>query len=46
MVHRYLERSLEPILRKAASEFPAVVLTGPRQRSSSPMSALSAISQA
>ena len=27
----YLERSLEPVLRQAASEFPAVVLTGPRQ---------------
>ena len=27
----YINRSLEPILRKAASEFPAVVLTGPRQ---------------
>ena len=28
---RYLERSLEPVLKRAASEFPAVVLTGPRQ---------------
>lgn len=27
----YLPRSLEPVLRKAVSEFPAVVLTGPRQ---------------
>lgn len=27
----YIERSLEPVLDKAASEFPAVVLTGPRQ---------------
>ena len=27
----YIERSLEPILRRAAGEFPAVVLTGPRQ---------------
>lgn len=27
----YVQRSLEPILRKAVSEFPAVVLTGPRQ---------------
>jgi len=27
----YIQRSLEPILRKAASEFPAMVLTGPRQ---------------
>ena len=27
----YINRSLEPILRKAASEFPAMVLTGPRQ---------------
>jgi hypothetical protein len=29
MVRRYLERSLEPVLKKAASEFPAVVLTDP-----------------
>ena len=27
----YISRSLEPVLKKAASEFPAVVLTGPRQ---------------
>lgn len=27
----YIKRSLEPVLRKAAREFPAVVLTGPRQ---------------
>ena len=27
----YIERSLEPVLRRAATEFPAVVLTGPRQ---------------
>ena len=27
----YIERSLEPVLRRAAAEFPAVVLTGPRQ---------------
>ncbi len=27
----YIRRSLEPVLRRAASEFPAVVLTGPRQ---------------
>jgi len=27
----YFNRSLEPILERAASEFPAVVLTGPRQ---------------
>ena len=27
----YIPRSLEPVLRKAATEFPAVVLTGPRQ---------------
>ena len=31
MAYRYIERSLEPVLRRAASEFPAVVLTGPRQ---------------
>ena len=28
---RYIKRSLEPVLRRAAAEFPAVVLTGPRQ---------------
>ena len=28
---KYLQRSLEPVLRRAAAEFPAVVLTGPRQ---------------
>jgi len=28
---RYIQRSLEPILEKAVSEFSAVVLTGPRQ---------------
>ena len=27
----YIERSVEPVLQTAASEFPAVVLTGPRQ---------------
>jgi predicted AAA+ superfamily ATPase len=31
MVQRYINRSLEPVLKKAVSEFPAVVLTGPRQ---------------
>ena len=30
-MQRYIKRSLEPVLKKAASEFPAVVLTGPRQ---------------
>jgi len=28
---RYIERSIEPVLLRAASEFPALVLTGPRQ---------------
>ena len=28
---KYIERTLQPTLRKAASEFPAVILTGPRQ---------------
>jgi uncharacterized protein len=28
---RYIQRTLEPVLRQAAKEFPAVVLTGPRQ---------------
>ena len=27
----YIERSLEPVIRKVAAELPAVVLTGPRQ---------------
>ena len=27
----YLKRSLEPVLNRAAAEFPGVVLTGPRQ---------------
>ena len=31
MAARYIQRSLQPVLQKAAREFPAVVLTGPRQ---------------
>jgi len=31
MVRNYIKRSLEPVLKKAVSEFPAVVLTGPGQ---------------
>ena len=31
MVQKYIKRSLEPVLKKAAAEFPAVILTGPRQ---------------
>jgi predicted AAA+ superfamily ATPase len=31
MARQYIKRSLEPILKKAASEFPVIVLTGPRQ---------------
>lgn len=31
MSRRYITRALEPVLRKAAAQFPAVVLTGPRQ---------------
>ena len=31
MNDRYIKRSLEPVLTRAAAEFPAVVLTGPRQ---------------
>lgn len=27
----YIQRSLEPVLQKAVAEFPAVILTGPRQ---------------
>ena len=28
---RYIERSIEPVLKRAGKEFPAVVLVGPRQ---------------
>ena len=31
MLENYIKRSLEPVLKKAAREFPALVLTGPRQ---------------
>jgi len=31
MPRNYIKRSLEKVLEKAASEFPAVILTGPRQ---------------
>ena len=31
MSNRYVKRSLEPVIRRAAKEFPAIVLTGPRQ---------------
>lgn len=31
MANRYIRRSLEPVVKTAAREFPAVVLTGPRQ---------------
>jgi hypothetical protein len=31
LTEKYIQRSLEPVLRKAADQFPAVVLTGPRQ---------------
>jgi len=31
MVTNYISRSLEPMLKKAVKEFPAIVLTGPRQ---------------
>ncbi|NTU42789.1 MAG: AAA family ATPase, partial [Nitrospirales bacterium] len=30
MAH-FIQRSIEPVLRRAVEEFPAVVLTGPRQ---------------
>ncbi|MDE2825731.1 MAG: AAA family ATPase [Bacteroidota bacterium] len=30
MSDSYITRSLQPVLRRAASEFPAVLLTGPR----------------
>ena len=31
MAQAYIERTLETVLKKAATEFPAIVLTGPRQ---------------
>ena len=31
MEHGYIQRSLEKVIKQAVSEFPAVVLTGPRQ---------------
>jgi len=31
MPGRYIKRTMEPVIRRAAREFPAVVLTGPRQ---------------
>jgi GTPase SAR1 family protein len=31
MIPNYIPRSLEPILKKAVSQFPAIVLVGPRQ---------------
>ena len=31
MSPEYIQRSIEPVLEAAASQFPAVVLTGPRQ---------------
>jgi predicted AAA+ superfamily ATPase len=31
MPNTYVQRSLEPVLPRAADEFPAVLLTGPRQ---------------
>jgi len=31
MVSKYIQRSIERVLKKAVKEFPAVVLTGPRQ---------------
>ncbi len=31
MPERYIGRTIEPVIRKAVKEFPAVVLTGPRQ---------------
>jgi len=31
MIKNFIPRSLEPVIRKAVTEFPAVVLTAPRQ---------------
>ena len=31
MVERYIQRAIEPVLSRATSEFPSVMLTGPRQ---------------
>jgi hypothetical protein len=44
MAPRYIERSLKPVLKRAAGEFPAVVLTGPRQSGKTPIGRMSALS--
>jgi predicted AAA+ superfamily ATPase len=31
MMDRYVQRTIEPLLRRSAAEFPAITLTGPRQ---------------
>ncbi len=31
MQNLYIERAIEPIIRRAVKEFPAMVITGPRQ---------------
>jgi len=31
MANCYIERTLEPVVERAAREFPVVVVTGPRQ---------------
>ncbi len=31
MIERFIKRTIEPILSRASKEFPAIVLTGPRQ---------------
>jgi uncharacterized protein len=31
MTLKYIQRTLETVINRAASQFPAVVLTGPRQ---------------
>ncbi len=37
VVGNYIERSLEAVVRKAVLEFPAVVVTGPRQSGKRPI---------
>jgi len=30
-MQKYIQRTLEPVIKRAVNEFPAIVLTGPRQ---------------
>jgi predicted AAA+ superfamily ATPase len=45
MRRRYIPRALEPLIRKAAARFPAVVLTGSRQLGKTTQSGISVLDQ-